>query len=90
MLKRVKKIIPKKIKKSFKHKLAKNHAQRQQKAWEKKYGNSPKIFGIGNNKTGTTSLEKAMRDFGYKVGEQRHSRITYIKNGLSVRFYTYY
>jgi len=33
--------------------------------------NKPKIFGIGNNKTGTTSLKKAMADLGFKVGNQR-------------------
>lgn len=33
--------------------------------------NKPKIFGIGNNKTGTTSLKVAMKDLGFKVGEQR-------------------
>lgn len=32
--------------------------------------NKPKIFGIGNNKTGTTSLEVAMKDLGYVVGNQ--------------------
>jgi len=36
----------------------------------KVYG-KPKIFGIGNNKTGTTSLKKAMEDLGYVVGNQR-------------------
>src|SRR5690554_936986 len=36
----------------------------------KAYG-KPKIFGIGNNKTGTTSLKKAMLDLGYSVGNQR-------------------
>lgn len=29
---------------------------------------SDKIFCIGRNKTGTTSLEKALRDLGYKMG----------------------
>ena len=32
---------------------------------------SPKIFGIGNNKTGTTSLMKAMAMLGYSIGDQR-------------------
>tara|TARA_R110002096_G_scaffold432801_1_gene650228 strand:- start:3901 stop:4608 length:708 start_codon:yes stop_codon:yes gene_type:complete len=31
----------------------------------------PKIFGIGNNKTGTTSLKAAMEELGYIVGHQR-------------------
>ncbi|EDZ95792.1 TPR repeat-containing protein [Limnospira maxima CS-328] len=30
-----------------------------------------KIFCIGRNKTGTTSLEKALRDLGFKLGNQR-------------------
>jgi hypothetical protein len=33
--------------------------------------NKPKIFGIGANKTGTTSLKIAMEDLGYVVGIQR-------------------
>lgn len=37
---------------------------------KKAYG-KPKIFGIGNNKTGTTSLKVAMEDIGYSVGNQR-------------------
>lgn len=31
---------------------------------------SDKVFCIGLNKTGTTSLEKALRDLGYRVGSQ--------------------
>ena len=34
------------------------------------FKNKPKIFCIGRNKTGTTSLEKALIDFGYKMGNQ--------------------
>jgi len=30
-----------------------------------------KVFGIGNNKTGTTSLKTAMQELGYVVGHQR-------------------
>lgn len=33
--------------------------------------NKSKIFGIGANKTGTTSLEAAMKDLGFIVGNQR-------------------
>ena len=36
----------------------------------KVYG-KPKIFGIGNNKTGTTSLKQAMENLGYVIGNQR-------------------
>ncbi len=32
--------------------------------------NSSKIFCIGHNKTGTTSLKKCFEDLGYKVGNQ--------------------
>lgn len=35
--------------------------------------NKAKVFGIGNNKTGTTSLKKAMINLGYKVGDQRQA-----------------
>ena len=31
----------------------------------------PKVFGVGYNKTGTTSLKKAMEELGYVVGYQR-------------------
>lgn len=33
--------------------------------WDKK-----KIFCIGRNKTGTTSLAKALKNLGYRVGKQ--------------------
>lgn len=33
----------------------------------------PKIFGIGANKTGTTSLKYAMKELGFTVGTQRTS-----------------
>jgi len=32
--------------------------------------NSAKVFCIGGGKTGTTSIEKALKDFGYKMGDQ--------------------
>lgn len=35
----------------------------------------PKIFGIGANKTGTTSLNKAMKDLGFLVGNQRRGEL---------------
>ena len=37
--------------------------------------NKPKIFGIGANKTGTTSLNKAMKDLGFIVGNQRRGEL---------------
>src|SRR5690554_812633 len=36
-----------------------------------KKDSDPKIFGIGANKTGTTSLKAAMRAMGYSIGDQR-------------------
>ena len=35
----------------------------------------PKVFCIGRNKTGTTSLEKALRDLGYRVGDQAKAEL---------------
>jgi hypothetical protein len=37
----------------------------------------PKIFCIGRNKTGTTSLEKALADFGYKMGDQEQGEMLF-------------
>jgi len=39
--------------------------------------NSPKIFCVGRNKTGTTSLKKAFLDLGYRVGDQRKAEALY-------------
>lgn len=33
--------------------------------------NKQKVFGIGANKTGTTSLKTAMKDLGYVIGSQK-------------------
>jgi len=38
-------------------------------------GESEKIFCIGLNKTGTTTLKKTMSDFGYKIGNQRKGEL---------------
>lgn len=75
MLKEIKKMIPKKIRKDIKLKLSDRKADNQQKLWVRKYGHKPKIFGIGNNKTGTTSLKMAMEDLGYKIGDQRKAEL---------------
>jgi hypothetical protein len=32
---------------------------------------NPKVFCIGRNKTGTTSLERALKDLGFRLGSQR-------------------
>jgi hypothetical protein len=34
-----------------------------------------KVFGIGNNKTGTTSLKEAMAMLGYSIGDQRQAEL---------------
>lgn len=39
--------------------------------------NKTKYFCIGRNKTGTTSLEKAFKDLGYIVGNQREAHKLY-------------
>ena len=39
--------------------------------------NKQKIFCIGLNKTGTTSLEKAMIDLGYLIGDQRQAELLF-------------
>lgn len=36
---------------------------------------SPKVFCIGRNKTGTSSLAKALMDWGYKLGNQRKGEL---------------
>ena len=40
-----------------------------------KYSGKPKIFGIGKNKTGTTSLKAAMSELGFSVGNQREAEL---------------
>lgn len=37
--------------------------------------NTGKVFCIGFNKTGTTSLEQVFRDLGWKVGKQKHAEL---------------
>lgn len=56
----VKKIVPKKVKLSLKERFIRY-----------KVSGNPKIFGIGYNKTGTTSLKAAMVELGFVVGHQR-------------------
>lgn len=34
-----------------------------------------KVFCVGRNKTGTTSLKKALHDLGYRVGNQREAEL---------------
>ncbi|SDS25082.1 sulfotransferase [Christiangramia echinicola] len=41
-------------------------------SYVKVYG-KPKIFGIGANKTGSTSLKIAVKDFGFTIGDQREA-----------------
>lgn len=36
---------------------------------------NPKVFCVGRNKTGTTSLAAALRELGYRVGEQRPAEL---------------
>jgi hypothetical protein len=52
-------------------------ASRYLKSVKKKYksNNKTKYFCIGQNKTGTTSLERAFEDLGYPVGDQRKAEV---------------
>lgn len=45
-----------------------------------------KIFVIGQNKTGTTSLEKAFKDLGFCVGDQRIAEILYDRHYFKFQF----
>jgi hypothetical protein len=38
--------------------------------FRRKFINTGKVFCVGCNKTGTTSLEAALKDFGYRMGSQ--------------------
>lgn len=48
-------------------------------AWISNYypyhSGNPKVFCIGHNKTGTTSLQAALKDFGFAIGFQGESEI---------------
>jgi len=46
----------------------------------------PKVFVIGQNKTGTTSLEKAFKDLGFVVGDQRVAEILYDRHYFKNEF----
>lgn len=60
--------ILKKIRKSIKNSLAKIYAN-----------GKTKYFCIGRNKTGTTSIEKAFKDLGFIMGNQRAAEILFDK-----------
>jgi hypothetical protein len=47
----------------------------KQAAWEKLHKHDTRIFCIGLNKTGTTSLERALIDLGYKMGNQKKAEL---------------
>lgn len=46
----------------------------------------PKIFCVGRNKTGTTSLKKAFQDLNYVVGDQRTAEDLYDRNYFAREF----
>lgn len=46
-------------------------AQQRHRRGRTKYGTAPKVFCIGRNKTGTTSLKFALTELGFAVGNQR-------------------
>lgn len=45
-----------------------------------------KIFCVGRNKTGTTSLKKAFEDLGFPVGDQRRAEILYLDHYFEGEF----
>lgn len=55
-------------KKTIIHKVVRRLKKNIKEAFSKK---EPKIFCIGNNKTGTTSLQQFFKDHGYNVAPQR-------------------
>lgn len=46
-------------------------------SWRLKHGDEPKVFCIGRNKTGTTSLKIALRRLGYFVGDQKEAELIF-------------
>ncbi len=44
-------------------------------AWKTLHANKPKVFCIGRNKTGTTSVELVLKEFGYKMGNQTRGEL---------------
>lgn len=40
-----------------------------------RFGTAPKVFCIGRNKTGTTSLGQALKDFGFVLGNQTEAEL---------------
>ncbi len=53
---------------------------------EQEHPARPKIFCIGRNKTGTTSLKKAFEDLGYVVGDQPQAEVLYDQHYFARRF----
>jgi hypothetical protein len=52
------------------------HLQRMHlRALKTEANDAPKVFCIGLNKTGTTSLEIALKNLGYKMGNQYHGEM---------------
>ena len=48
--------------------------------------NRPRIFCIGRNKTGTTSIKSALLDLGFVVGDQRQAEILYDRHYFAGEF----
>lgn len=53
--------------------LGRRRRVRSDAASAQRYRNCERVFCIGFNKTGTTSLARALRDLGYRVGDQRRA-----------------
>ena len=53
-----------------KNKLAHTFPNLRKLKWKIEVLGKPKIFCIGRNKTGTTSIKRAFQDLGYRVGKE--------------------
>lgn len=51
-----------------------------------RFGNNPKVFCIGANKTGTTSLAHALKELGYKLGGQHEAELIAVRDWKSRNF----
>ena len=75
MIEILKRSIPTNVRKAIKLEIARRKAQNVHKQLVNDVAGKQKIFGIGHNKTGTTSLQKAMIDLDYIIGDQRQAEL---------------
>lgn len=54
--------------------------------WRRQHGDAPKVFCIGRNKTGTTSLRIALNQMGFFVGDQKEAELLFDQHYLDGNF----